>query len=536
MTHLLSNPVFLLLVVVLLGELMGLVRIGSFALGSSAILLVGVGFGHFGFQLPSFVQTLGLTLFIYSIGLQAGPGFLSSLRTTGLTLSLGAAALVLLGFVTCLVACLVMGYGPALGAGLFSGALTSTPGLAVAVELTGDATAASAYGLTYVFGVVGVILGVKLLPALLRVDIHGEEMAMRAATESEHPPMRRHHIRVNNPNIFGRRVRDLDIHSVAPITLTRILPLATGEADIVNGDTVLQEGDKLRVVGTERDLQKIEMFIGPQIDEEIQYPEDLTARNIIVSSKRAVGRSLGSMNLPHVFNVRVSRVRRNGIEIPPDPATRFRSGDVLTVVGNQRSVAMVAKLLGDDVEKTYKADVFALIAGILLGFLVGQVPIPVPAVGEVRLGITGGVLLSGLTLGGLYNTGRVIWALPSPANALLRQLGLMMFLATVGTGAGATLVSTLKAHGIGLLMSGAVVTLVPVVGGVLICRRLLKLELLRTLGVIAGGMTSTPGLAAASAFSSTHFASAAYATVYPVALVAMIVLSKLLVTVLGLVG
>jgi putative transport protein len=154
-------------------------------------------------------------------------------------------------------------------------------------------------------------------------------------------------------------------------------------------------------------------------------------------------------------------------------------------------------------------------------------------VGEIRLEITGGVLLSGLTLGGLYNTGRVIWALPSPANALLRQLGLMMFLATVGTSAGATLLPTLEAHGMGLVISGAVVTLVPIVGGVVICRKLLKLELLRTLGVITGGMTSTPGLAAAGAFSSTHFASAAYATVYPMALVAMIVLSKLLVAVLG---
>jgi putative transport protein len=242
------------------------------------------------------------------------------------------------------------------------------------------------------------------------------------------------------------------------------------------------------------------------------------------------------MNLPHVFNVRISRVRRSGFEIPPDPATRFRSGDVLTVVGNTRSVAMVAKLLGDDIEKTYGADVFSLIAGILIGFLLGQIPIPIPGVGPLRLGITGGVLLSGLTLGGLYNTGRIIWALPNPANILLRQLGLMMFLATVGTSAGATLVPTLEAHGLGLVISGAIVTLVPLVGGALLCRRVLKLELLRTLGVITGGMTSTPGLAAASSFSSTHFASAAYATVYPVALVAMIVLSKVLVAVLGALG
>jgi putative transport protein len=533
---LLDNPVFLLLVILVLGELLGLVRLGPFALGSSAILLVAIAFGYGGYELPSFIQTLGLILFIYSIGLQAGPGFLSSLRNTGLRLSLGAVALVLLGFVTCVAVCLVMGYGPALGAGLFAGALTSTPGLAVAVELTGDPAAASAYGLTYLFGVIGVILYVKLLPALLRVNLKTEEAEMGARAAAAHPPIMRRHIQVNNPNIFGRKVRDLDLHAVAAVTLTRILPQATGEADMVGADTVLAEGDKLRVVGTQRDLEKIEMFIGPRIEEDIQLQEDLAARNIIVSAKEVVGRSLGSMNLPHVFNVRISRVRRSGFEITPHRAMRFRRGDVLTVVGNRRSVAMVAKLFGDDVEKTYSADVFSLVAGSLLGFLLGQIPIPIPGLGEIRLGITGGVLLSGLTLGGLYNTGRVIWALPAPANGLLRQLGLMLFLATVGTSAGATLVPTLASQGTGLLVSGALVTLVPLLGGVVLCRKVLGLELLRTMGVITGAMTSTPGLAAASALSSTQFASGVYATVYPIALVAMIVFSKLLVAVLGWVG
>jgi len=533
---LLENPVFVLLAIVVLGELLGLVRLGAFSLGSSAILIVGMAFGYAGLQLPTVIQTLGLTLFIYSIGLQAGPGFVSSLRTSGLSLSLGAMALVLLGFGTCVAACLVMGYGPGLGAGLFAGALTSTPGLAVAVELTDDPSAASAYGLTYVFGVVGVIVGVKLLPAVLRVDLREEEARMRADAAAAHPPLLHHHYRVNNPNVYGLKVRELPIHSLASVTLTRILPHATEEPDVVGADTVLREGDKLRVVGTESDLEKVSLLLGPRIEEEIHFSEELTARNIIVSRKALVGRSLGSVNLPRVFNVRVSRVRRSGFDMPPDPSTRFRSGDVLTVVGNRRSVATVARLFGDDVAKTYGADVFSLVAGILLGFLLGQVPLPVPGVGAIRLETTGGVLLSGLVLGGLYNTGRVIWALPAPANNLLRQLGLMLFLATVGTNAGRTLLPTLQSSGPGLLVSGALVTLVPFIGGVIICRRGLRLPLLRTLGVITGGMTSTPGLAAASAYSATQFASAAYATVYPVALVSMILLSKLLVALLTWVG
>jgi putative transport protein len=531
--QLVSSPVFLLFAILLCGEVVGRIRFRSFSLGTTAILIVALGFGYYGQVLPQLVQTLGLTLFIYSIGLQAGPGFVSSLRATGLRLSLGAAAVVFLGFVTCLGVCLLLGYGPGMGAGILAGALTSTPGLAAAIELTGDPATASAYGVTYLFGVVGVVLCIKLLPAILRVNVQREEAAVRAEAVTGHPPLAVHHLVVNNPNVFGKSVRTLALRDVAAVTLTRIQPSGASSATLVTADTILEEGDRVRVVGTERDLEKVHLLVGRRTDEEILFSEDLAARAIIVSSKKVVGKRLASLNLIEVFNVRISRIHRNGFDLTPSPEMRIRQGDVATVVGHQSSVANVGKLFGDDLESTYAADVFALVAGILVGFVVGRIPIPVPVVGEIRLGVTGGVLIAGIVLGGLYNTGRVIWALPGPANQLLRQLGLMFFLAAVGTGAGATIVPTLRSHGAALLFSGIVVTVVPLVGGVLLCRRALGLHLFHTLGVISGGMTSTPGLAAAATLSTGHAASAAYATVYPTALVTMIICSKLLVGLLG---
>ncbi|PKN36313.1 MAG: transporter, partial [Deltaproteobacteria bacterium HGW-Deltaproteobacteria-20] len=212
--------------------------------------------------------------------------------------------------------------------------------------------------------------------------------------------------------------------------------------------------------------------------------------------------------------------------------TRLHVGDTLHVVGDSRSVANMAKLFGNNVEATYTASIVAILLGLFVGFLVGQIPVPLPWVGTLKLGTTGGVLLAGLVLAALYKTGPVIWAVPSSTNRFLRDLGLMLFLATAGTSAGGTILQTIRDQGLGLLLSGVAVSMVPLSVSVVLSRYVLKIPFLRMLGVIAGGMTSTPGLAAASSVSTTGYAASAYATVYPVALIGMIVFAKVLVLIL----
>ena len=531
--EMLGNPIFLLLLIVILGEALGTLRIGSFSFGSSAIIFVALAFGHFGYTLPSDLQTLGLVLFIYSVGLQAGPGFPASFKSHGLVLTLGALAMVAVGAVATVGCSWYFGFDAGTGAGLFAGAMTSTPGLAVAVEAAGYAAAPAAYGLAYSFGVVGVILFLNLLPKALKADPAAAEEELNRELAENKPPITYHHYEVTNPTLFHKRVAEIFLKSIAPVTITRLLRRGAAEPVLVSGETVLLEGDHLRVVGRENDLEKVQLYIGRRIEGEIEFNRVLAKKSIVVSKTDFVGRTLGFLNFREVFNVQVSRITRNGIDLPATVNTRLHLGDVLHVVGDERSLRNVTRLLGNDTKATYDVHPLSIFIGLWFGFFMGKVPLYFPFAGTFTLGTTGGVLLAGLFLSRLYKSGPFIWDIPSSTNSFIRNLGLSFFLAAVGTSAGATTLDTLRVHGFPLLLSGVVVTLAPLTAASVLCLVFLRIPFLRTLGVLAGGMTSTPGLASAASLSPSPYAAAAYATVYPVALIAMILFTKLIVLVLG---
>ena len=528
---LLHNHIFLLLIITLLGMLLGRVRFKSFSLGSSGIIFIALFFGHFGLTLPSDFQTLGLVLFIYSIGLQAGPGFLHTLRDRGLKLTICAVLIIAIGFVTALLASWFYGFDAGIGAGLFAGALTSTPGLAVAVEMAGP-NAPAAYGLTYFFGVTGVILFIQLLPKILKISIEKEENILNEEISQTSIPFAVAHIELTNPNIFGRKVMELHLSSIAPVVITRLLRQGAEEPVLVKGETELQEGDHLRIVGREPDLEKISMFLGNRVDSEISFDRALEKRSIIVSKREIVGMSLKQLNFREVFNVQLSRVTRNGIDLPATPNLSLHMGDTVHAVGDTRALANITKIFGNNTKELYSISLLPIFIGMLLGFLVGKIPLFIPFGGTFYLGTTGGVLVAGLVLSNLYKTGPIIWEIPSTANTFIRELGLILFMATVGTKTGATILTNLASQGFDLFFAGVAVTLIPLIGAVIICRYLLGLPFLRMIGVITGAKTSTPGLAATNDLSTTHYASSAYATVYPVALISMILFTKLLVLIL----
>lgn len=531
--ELLHNPVFLLLVIVVLGETLGKLRFGSFSLGTPAIIFVALAFGHNGYTLPPAVQTAGVALFIYSVGLQAGPGFVSSFRSHGLALGLTVLAMALIGALVVIVATAICGFDAGTSAGLLAGAMTSTPALAAAVEVVGPGSAPAAYGVTYGFGVLGVALAVKLLPRLARVSVPAEEARLEKELAEANPPITFHHLEVTNPNLFGKRVAELRIQSIAPVTLTRLLRRGASEPELVGGDTVLGEGDRIRVVGRPADLERIELFLGRPVSGEIAFDRVLTKAAIVVSKPKYAGNTLGFFNVREVFNAQIARITRNGIDLPADANTRLHLGDVLHAVGDERSLRNLAKILGNDVKATWEINLVPILLGLLFGFLLGQFTLPLPLIGDFTLGTTGGVLLAGLVLGSRYQTGPLIWEIPEAGNRLLRDLGLMFFLAAVGTSAGTTLAATLAKYGLPLLLAGVAVTLIPLALGAVIGLKFLGIRFLRLLGVLVGGMTSASGLAAASSLSATPYAAAAYATVYPVALIGKILAVKLLLLVLA---
>ncbi|MGE4343392.1 MAG: aspartate:alanine exchanger family transporter [Geoalkalibacter sp.] len=525
---LLDHPIFLLLLIMALGELLGRVRVSGITLGSSATIFVALAFGHYGWTLPQEIQTLGLALFIYAVGLQAGPGFVSSFRKHGLVMSVVVLAMAAVGTLVSWGCCLLFGFDAGTGAGLLSGGMTSTPSLAVAVEQVGYASAPAAYGVTYGFGVVGMALAIKVMPRLLRVDMEQEEQKLARELEQIHPPITYQHIEVSNPNLFGKRVADLFLKSIAPVTITRLLRRGSTEPVLVGADTVLQEGDHLRVVGSKQDLEKVRLYIGRAVEGEIAFDRVLTKASIIISKREFSGTTLGYFNFREVFNVQVARITRNGVDLAADANTMLHLGDVLHVVGDERSLRNIRRMLGNDLKATYEISLLPILLGLLFGLLLGKITIPLPLIGSLSLGTTGGVLLAGLLLGARYQTGKMIWEVPSTGNSLIRDLGLALFMAAVGTAAGTTFVETLSQQGAPLLLAGVLVTLAPVAVGAALGLWLLRIRFPRLLGVLVGAMTSASGLAAASSLSSTSYASSAYATVYPVALIGKILAVKVL--------
>jgi len=529
---LLHNTIFLLLLIIVLGELLGKVRFWNLSLGSSAIIFVALAFGHFGFSVAPGVQTIGLAMFIYAVGLQAGPGFLGAFRKHGIAMAACVLAMAAAGTAVTWICCRLFGFEAGIGAGLLSGAMTSTPSLAAAVEIVGHDQAPAAYGVTYGFGVVGVALCIKLLPGLLRINVRSEEEKLASELAETNPPITFCHLEVSNPNLFGKRVADIFLKSIAPVTLTRLLRHGSAEPVLVGADTVLLEGDRLRVVGRPVDLEKVQLFIGRPVEGEIAFDRVLTKKSIVVSKPKFVGTTLGYFNFRETFNVQVARITRNGIDLPADANTRLHLGDVVHAVGDERSLRNVTRLLGNDLKATYEVSLLPILVGLLFGILLGQINLPLPLVGPLTLGATGGTLLAGLLLGARYQTGPMIWDVPSGGNRLIRDLGLALFMAAVGTSAGASFVATLQSQGLPLLLSGVVVTIVPVAVGAALGLWWLDIRFLRLLGVLVGGMTSASGLSAAGALSATPYAAAAYATVYPLALIGKIVAVKVLLLIL----
>jgi len=400
------------------------------------------------------------------------------------------------------------------------------------VEIVGSDKAPAAYGVTYGFGVLGMALFIKVLPRLLRIDIRTQEELLDHELAEENPPITYTHIEVSNSNLFGKEIGDIFLNSIAPVTMTRLLAKGSGEPELVGAHTVLHEGDRLRVVGRVVDLEKIQLYIGKRVEQEIPLGTHLIKRSIVVSQPKFAGTTLGYFNFRETFNVQVARITRNGMDLPADANTRLHLGDILHIIGDEMSLRNIGRMLGNDLKSTYNINLLPILVGLLFGLLLGTLTIPLPVIGLLKLGATGGALLAGLLLGAFYQTGPMIWDVPAAGNRLLRDLGLALFLTSVGTSAGASFVATLQTQGLPLLFSGIFITLLPVTLVSLIGMRWLRIRFLRLLGVLVGGMTSASGLSAAVSLSTTPYAPAAYATVYPIALISKILAVKILLLIL----
>ncbi len=511
-----KDSYFALFVIIALGYMIGKVKIFGISLDVSAIIFVALIFGHFGVTIDPIIQDIGIVLFIFTIGIQAGPGFFDSLKKQGVKLASLAMILILVAALVAVVCQYLFDFDPAIAAGLLAGALTSTPGLASATDQFGSLSSIG-YGVAYPFGVIGVILFLRLLPKLMRADLAKEEELWEAEMHSNTPLLVAQNFRVTNDNIDGKTLGELRFRHMTDAVVSRVMHGV--EAVTPSPKTILYKGDLIRVVGTEESIEKVKLLIGQPVEQEIPLSGNYDVQTVLVTNKDVVSKTLLQLNLQSNYDATVTRIRRSGIDIKPSPNAKIRFGDKLVVACSKENMEQVFHLFGNDAKRLSDTDIFPIALGIVLGVLIGKFTF---------LGLTGGVLIVALILSRIGKTGPILWTMSSASNLLLRELGLIFFLSVVGTQAGTTLVETYLQYGYQLFLVGLMITLIPMIITALIARTVYKTNLLTLLGALAGGMTSTPGLAAISPMTKSNAPQIAYATVYPISMVLLVLVVKLL--------
>lgn len=528
-----DSPLLVLFLVAAVGYLIGKVEIAGFSLGVAAVLFAGLALGAIDPQLalPEIVQGFGLVLFVYTIGLASGPGFFRSFRRRGLRDNVVACAL--LAGAALVTACLsvALGFSGATAAGTFAGALTNTPALASVIEAMkgrGDGIASApavAYSVTYPMGVIGVIAAMWI--------------AGRVWRSEEEPPASLRSSRGATPSLGNITVR---VTKAFPTVAAAKSELHLAGLSVLFGrfkrgdtlllatdDVALESGDLVTLVGAEGDLDRACAVLGEASSERLDLDRRvLDFRRIFVSNPEVTEKPLGSLRLPERFGAIVTRLRRGDVELLPEADTVLELGDRVRVLAPRERMINVAKFFGDSYQALAEIDVITFGLGVALGLLVGVVPVPLPGASSFKLGLAGGPLVVGLVLGRLGRTGRLVWTLPYSANLTLRQLGLVLFLAGVGTRSGDTFVKTLGQGGILIFVAGSFITCAVAATALFVGRKVLRIPTPMLLGMVAGIHTQPAALAFALQQNKNDQTSVGYASVFPLVTISKIVFAQLL--------
>jgi putative transport protein len=537
----------LLFTVVGLGYFVGNIRIRGFSLGIAAVLFVGLVFGALdprAFVLPEVIYVLGLILFVYTVGLQSGPTFFNLFRRQWVRLTALALLSTAVAAVVTVAAARALGVSGPVAAGLFTGGLTNTPALAAAIEALRTSSAhlglspaaarvlmdgpAVGYSVAYPFGVIGLILAMQLATRIRRPDFGEEHRRARAASglSTEEPLIRE--VRVTNPQLIGKQYGEALLPDLTGMVFTRRKRGA--QIDLVAPDLVLAEGDVLVGVGGAESVRKAELLIGPSVTEAVeQLSPDIQYRDLVVINRRIAGTEVAQLPALVGRPVIVSRIQRGGVHITPLADTTIELGDQVRVVAHRDALDQVTQVTGNPLKDLSEADFLSYSLGLVLGVAVGVIPIPLPGGRLIQLGFAGGPLVVGLLLGRLGRTGPIVWTMSSNASLTLRQLGILFFLAAVGTRAGGSFVHTLSTQGVSLLLVGMVITTLSAATILALARWVFRIDTISTYGILAGVHTQPAALAFAHTHTGSDSTNIAYAAVYPVALIAKIVIAQLLV-------
>ena len=547
-----AHTILLFAIVIATGLLLGRFKIKGVSIGTTWILFLGILLSHFGFRgdpiALSFMKDFGLILFVFSIGLQVGPGFFQSFKKGGVTMNLLAAGMILLAVLVTLAIHWITGESLTTMVGVMSGAVTNTPGLGAAQQTLSDAmvaegatrlaaseasaSLASAYAVAYPIGVLGVIFIVLLLKGICKVDVTKERKSLEKEEASTQDAARRMHCEVENPAVFGRRISDVVGDMSDKFVISRLM--RNGEISIPGPNTVLQKGDKVLVVTSQSNVDAVRIVFGEEIpmhlDDWVHQDEHLVTRRLAITKSSLTGKRLSELHIREKYGVSVTRVLRTGVELVARPNLILQMGDSILVVGTESDINHVASIVGNKPETLSHPNLVPIFFGIALGVIFGSLPISFPGIPQpVKLGLAGGPLIIAILLGHFGPKWRITTYTTLSANMMIREIGISIFLAAVGLGAGENFVSSVMNGGYWWILYGALITLIPVFLTGLIARLVFKLNFYQICGLLSGGNTDPAVLAFAQDAYGTDYTSINYATVYPLSMFLRVLAAQLLV-------
>ncbi|EFJ4442055.1 putative transporter [Escherichia coli] len=538
--------VSILALVAVVGLFIGNVKFRGIGLGIGGVLFGGIIVGHFvsqaGMTLSSdmlhVIQEFGLILFVYTIGIQVGPGFFASLRVSGLRLNLFAVLIVIIGGLVTAILHKLFDIPLPVVLGIFSGAVTNTPALGAGQQILRDLGTpmemvdqmGMSYAMAYPFGICGILFTMWMLRVIFRVNVETEAQQHESSRTNGGALIRTINIRVENPNLHDLAIKDVPILNGDKIICSRLK--REENLKVPSPDTIIQLGDLLHLVGQPADLHNAQLVIGQEVDTSLSTKgTDLRVERVVVTNENVLGKRIRDLHFKERYDVVISRLNRAGVELVASGDISLQFGDILNLVGRPSAIDAVANVLGNAQQKLQQVQMLPVFIGIGLGVLLGSIPVFVPGFpAALKLGLAGGPLIMALILGRIGSIGKLYWFMPPSANLALRELGIVLFLSVVGLKSGGDFVNTLvNGEGLSWIGYGALITAVPLITVGILARMLAKMNYLTMCGMLAGSMTDPPALAFANNLHPTSGAAAlSYATVYPLVMFLRIITPQLL--------
>ncbi|HBB4887288.1 TPA: putative transporter [Escherichia coli] len=538
--------VSILALVAVVGLFIGNVKFRGIGLGIGGVLFGGIIVGHFvsqaGMTLSSdmlhVIQEFGLILFVYTIGIQVGPGFFASLRVSGLRLNLFAVLIVIIGGLVTAILHKLFDIPLPVVLGIFSGAVTNTPALGAGQQILRDLGTpmemvdqmGMSYAMAYPFGICGILFTMWMLRVIFRVNVETEAQQHESSRTNGGALLKTINIRVENPNLHDLAIKDVPILNGDKIICSRLKREET--LKVPSPDTIIQLGDLLHLVGLPADLHNAQLVIGQEVDTSLSTKgTDLRVERVVVTNENVLGKRIRDLHFKERYDVVISRLNRAGVELVASGDISLQFGDILNLVGRPSAIDAVANVLGNAQQKLQQVQMLPVFIGIGLGVLLGSIPVFVPGFpAALKLGLAGGPLIMALILGRIGSIGKLYWFMPPSANLALRELGIVLFLSVVGLKSGGDFVNTLvNGEGLSWIGYGALITAVPLITVGILARMLAKMNYLTMCGMLAGSMTDPPALAFANNLHPTSGAAAlSYATVYPLVMFLRIITPQLL--------